>query len=245
MSAGVLSLAIALAGTGAAPSSTLDLDHRRWTGILGECVQGGLVNYDQLHRSGPSQVDAYLQELVAVRPEALASFAKPDRLAYWLNAYNALVVKVVLDHYPLQSIRALGQEPFAVFREPRPPFKLSLDQIEALLRREGDPRVYFALVCASRSCPALRAYRGAALDRQLDQAARQFIRDRNRNRFDPVTRTLFLSRLFDWYRADFERPDATLAGYVARYEDEATSRAIRAGPVALQFIEYDWSLNSP
>jgi hypothetical protein len=100
-------------------------------------------------------------------------------------------------------------------------------------------------VCASRRCPVLRdeAYRGRDLDAQLDDAARSFLRDPARNRYDPASRTLSLSSIFKWFRGDFEAAAGTLPAFVARYAGEPTAEALRRGGVRVEFLEYDWSLN--
>ena len=102
-----------------------------------------------------------------------------------------------------------------------------------------------AIVCASKSCPALRpeAYRAAVLERQLDDAARGFVRDTTRNRLDAAAKTLWLSSNFDWFDEDFERAAGSVPAFVARYTDEPTTRAIRDGGVRVEFLDYDWSLN--
>ena len=243
-----------------------------WSALLKEHVRDGWVDYRALNASGGRRLSAYLAQVAQVRREEYAAWSRTERLSYWLNAYNAFVIKQVLDHYPLESIRDIGPKPLAVFREPFIPLgnlplsgastplspsgvedasssrataMLSLDQVEEGIRKEREPRAHFALVCAARSCPRLRseAYRADALDRQLADAAHDFIVDRTRNHFEAATRILFLSPIFNWYRADFEQAAGSLESFVARYEDEATATSIAAGPVRIRFLEYDWSLN--
>src|SRR4029434_9265868 len=134
----------------------------------------------------------------------------PQRIAFWINAYNAFTLRLILDHYPIASIRRIGWLPGAAFRERFIPMQglkgetISLDDIENGTLRSAfrEPRIHFALVCAARSCPPLRreAYRGADLDRQLDDQARIFLRDATKNRVDAATRTLYLSSIFKWFR---------------------------------------------
>ena len=144
--------------------------------------------------------------------------------------------------------------PGAAFRERFIPLQslrgqvLSLNDIEhEILRKElGEPRIHFAIVCASKSCPELRseAYRAKTLDEQLTQAARSFISDPSKNRFDAAARTLRLSPIFDWFRADFERSSASLPAFVARYAEPAVATALSSGgEVRIEFLDYDWSLN--
>ena len=121
---------------------------------------------------------------------------------------------------------------------------ISLNDIEnGTLRADfSEPRIHFALVCASVGCPALRneAYQAKDLDRQLNEQARLFLSDTSKNRFDPATNTLHLSPIFDWFRADFAAVAGTVAAYVARYLDDPR---IRKPGVKIKYTDYDWSLN--
>ena len=238
--------------TGGGSCGTLDHQHAAWTAILRRFVQGGQVDYAGLARRGQSHLSRYLQALASVCPDEYARWTRDEHLAFWINAYNAYTVRLILDHYPLSSIRSIGILPGAAFRARFISMQLmdrmlSLDDIEhEILRKEFmEPRIHFAIVCASRSCPALRseAYRAADLDRQLDDQARLFVRDPSKNRFDAAARVLHLSSIFTWFHEDFERAAGTLVGYVARYADEPTAAGIREPGVRVEFLEYDWSLN--
>lgn len=235
-----------------------DHEHAAWTALLQRYVRDGNVDYAGWKRAGASGLAAYLGSLASVCGGHYDTWTRDQKLAFWLNAYNAYTVKLVLDHYPLASIRDIGLLPGAAFREefiPAPaPFgtRLSLNFVEhRILRTElGEPRIHFAIVCASKSCPALRseAYRASVLERQLDDATRAFVRDPRKNRYDAVSRTLYLSSIFDWFDDDFERAAGSVPAFVARYADEPVASAIRAGSerserVRVKFLDYDWSLN--
>jgi hypothetical protein len=230
-----------------------DQEHAAWTSILSRYVRAGFVDYAGLERSGLSDLSTYLHALESVCRGHFDTWSREEKLAFWINAYNAYTVKLILDHYPLRSIRSIGFLPGAAFREDFIPLgalrghNLSLNDIEhEILRREfHEPRIHFAIVCASKSCPMLRseAYRARDLEAQLDEAARSFVRDPSKNRFDARTRTLSLSAIFKWFRADFESVAGTLPEFVARYTDEGTARALRAGGIRVEFLDYDWSLN--
>jgi hypothetical protein len=252
--AAALALALATAGAAsAAPAPGREREHAAWTSLLRRYVSGGLVDYASLKRDGRPALDAYLRSLESVGRSQLEAWPRADQLAFWINAYNAYTVKLVLDHYPLRSIRSIGLLPGSAFKRKFIPLervageKLSLDDIEHRILREQlqEPRIHFAIVCASRACPVLRdeAYQGRELDAQLDEAARAFLRDPARNRYDPSSRTLSLSSIFKWFRGDFEAVAGTLTGYVARYADEPTAEALRRGGVKVEFLDYDWSLN--
>jgi len=250
--AAALLLTLATADTASAATLVGREEHAAWTNLLRRYVSHGLVDYAALKR-GRSELDGYLSSLESLERSDLEAWPRADQLAFWINAYNAYTVRLVLDHYPLRSIRSIGFLPGSAFKRKFIPLervaagKLSLDDIEHRILREQfhEPRIHFAIVCASRSCPVLRdeAYRGRDLDAQLDEAARAFLRDPARNRYDPASRTLSLSSIFKWFRGDFEAAAGTLPAFVARYADESTAEALRRSGVHVEFLEYDWSLN--
>lgn len=248
---------------------------RAYDEALSRYVVHGSVDYDGLarHRSG---LDSYMREIASVDSAALGARSQAEQRAFWINAYNALTLDLVLRnlHGPggkgprLKSIRDVPE----AFTRPRWVVAgawRSLDGIEkgTLLSRLRDPRIHFALVCASRSCPALRrrAYTGASLDAELDYAARSFLADTLRSDTRAQGDTLRLSRIFEWYRGDFvERvPNLTpppffssgpevswLLTYLVghRYLPERTNQWLRDLnlaniPVHIEFLPYDWSLN--
>ncbi|HYO74660.1 MAG TPA: DUF547 domain-containing protein [Archangium sp.] len=232
----------------------LDPEHTAWTVLLRKYVDDGVVDYAGLKARGEPELNAYLGSLEAVGPEAYARFQPPEWLAFWVNVYNAYTVRLILDHYPLTSIRRIGWLPLAAFRERFIPLrvlgggrKLSLGQVEheQLRARGRDPRIHFAIVCASKSCPKLRgeAYRASEVHAQLDDAARAFVRDPLRNRVDSGKGTAEVSRIFQWFRSDFERDGQTLGEYIARYAEPAAAEVLRKKGRRPGFLGYDWSLN--
>jgi len=230
-----------------------DQDHAAWTRLLRRYVRAGVVDYAGLRRGGEAELDGYLRSLQSVCRGHYDTWSRRQKLAVWVNAYNAYTIRLILNHYPLASIREIGLLPGAAFRTDFIPMEklrgdtISLNVIEnEILRKEfREPRIHFAIVCASTSCPALRtdAYRAAELDRQFDDAARGFLRDPTRNRFDAATNTLRLSSIFDWFREDFEGAAGSLQAFVARYAEPPTARAVGAGGLRVEFLDYDWSLN--
>ena len=232
----------------------MDHEHPAWTALLRQYVHDGEVDYAGLQAHAQPALTAYLRSLEAPGPEDYARFTREQRLAFWMNVYNAYTVRLILDHYPLKSIRRIGWLPLAAFRARFIPLRvlggkeaLSLWQVEHThLRRElKDPRIHFAIVCASRSCPKLRseAYRASEVDAQLEDAARDFVRDSFRNRVDPARGTAEVSRIFQWYRGDFERDGRTLGEYIARYAEPAQAEVLRKQGSRPGFLGYDWSLN--
>lgn len=238
-------------------------DHGAWDALLKEHVSDGLVDYAALARDRP-RLDAYLRDLAETDPDALS---RDEQLAFWANAYNARMVALVLDHFPIQGsdpahpANSVLQVPgiFKRFQARVGGRELSLDQIEhdILRPRFGEPRVHAAIVCASASCPELRAgaFTAARLEEQLDEQFRRFVTDPRRNRFDLARGTAGLSRIFEWFGEDFAATEAPPAlrrsagkhagvlAFVAPYLPAAERDALLSGRLRVDFLPYDWALN--
>lgn len=237
--------------------------HTAWTVLLKDCVvtlgDGGATaaDYDCFDQK-QSALKSYLDELSSVTPDAFASLPKESQLAFLINAYNAWTVELILSEWPdLESIRDLGN----LFRSPWKKKivrlfgqELSLDDVEhGRIREKGvydDPRIHFAVNCASIGCPALReeAYTGTELETQLEQQTHRFLGDRSRNRLQQ--NTLEVSSIFKWYRDDFEagwRGTSSLPEFFARYAValDATPQALTSESLEIDFLSYDWALNKP
>src|SRR5688572_25176474 len=184
--------------------------------LLRANVKRGHVDYPGF-QDAPG-LKAYLAELA--KPVKLDS--KAEQLAYNINAYNAFAIQGILDGLSPSSF--IGrQRYFRVQEWPLAGKRISLYDLEhAVLRPLGDPRMHFAIICASKSCPFLRSdvYTAAKLDAQLDEQARQFVNDPSRNRFDKTTKTAHLSEIFKWFDEDF-RGAGSVQRYIARYVDDA------------------------
>ncbi|OYW21804.1 MULTISPECIES: DUF547 domain-containing protein [unclassified Sphingomonas] len=239
-------------------------DHGQWDALLKRhvvMVRGGAasqVRYDGMARDRAA-LTAYLASTGKVSRATFDGWAKPEQLAFLINVYNAATVELILTGYPkVKSIRELG----TLFQGPwAKPFvtllgkTVSLDDIEhGLIRGSGrynDPRIHFAVNCASIGCPALSraAFRGTTLDPQLDAAARGFLSDRTRNRVQGSG--VAVSMIFKWYRGDFEkgwRGAKTLPAFFALYADSiglspAAAEGARSGKLTISYLDYDWQLN--
>lgn len=258
---GVTGLALAQS-----PAASFDHRHGTWGALLKQYVvvaAGGnasTLRYAALQPQRPA-LRAYLDTLSAVSAASYGAWSRPQQLAFLINAYNAFTVELILTRYPdLKSIKDLGsfvQSPwkkkfFQLLGQER-----SLDQIEhEMIRAPGafdDPRIHVAVVCASIGCPMLRneAFVAERLDAQLDDALRRFLSDRSRNRFDASAGTLSVSKIFDWYRKDFEQGHKgydSLQTLFARHAEVlgATPQAqadIHASRYKLAYLDYDWALN--
>ncbi|MEP7276143.1 MAG: DUF547 domain-containing protein [Betaproteobacteria bacterium] len=182
--------------------------------------------------------------------DALAKPGTPgegrERLAHYINAYNALAIQGILDG--LSPSTLFGRARYFKFKEwPLDGRSITLYDLEhQLLRPLGEPRIHFAIVCASKSCPRLRpeAYTAARLDAQLDEQARGFVNDPSRNRFDRATRTAHLSEIFNWFDEDFRAAAGSTQKYLARYvADPAIAQELAADTYKVEWIPYDWNLN--
>jgi len=256
-----------------ASAQGFDHSHAAWTALLKKhvvLISGGKAS--QLDYAGMAQdrpaLKAYGEQLSGVGEPEFQGWSKAQRMAFLINAYNAFAVEKILTRYPdIGSIWDFGK----IFGNPFKDefFKLfgrtfSLDAIEhEALRKPGaydEPRVHFAVNCASIGCPMLReeAYVAPRLDAQLEEQAVRFLSDRSRNRYDAAEGRLEVSKIFDWFKQDWQSgyrgfegktpPITSREAYFARYAkllaDAPEARARTAeGRLPITFLEYDWSLN--
>jgi len=245
----LLALAVASLGASATPAAApaaAPVDHSAFDRVLKKYVNGqGLVNYKAL-KADPKEFNQYLELLSKNPPTGRAG--KADQMAYWMNAYNAYTIKLILEHYPLKSIKDIGasiQIPFVTTPWAAKFFtiggtKMSLDNIEhgVLRKKFNDPRIHFAIVCASLSCARLRneAYTGDQLEHQLDDQGRDFMNNPAKNKVGKDAAQL--SKYFDWYKGDWNQNGQSVAAWVNKYS------ATKMDPTAkITFLSYNWNLN--
>lgn len=221
-----------------------------WDRVVRAHVVDGGVDYAALKRD-PGDLETYLAYLRRTDPSSLGP---SQRLAFWLNAYNAVVVHFVLQRYPgIESVRSVDgffdRLTFAVAGRER-----TLDQIESE-SREMDPRAHFAVVCASTSCPDLRgeAYVGERVDAQLRDQTERFLANEEKGlRYDADANQLYLSSIFKWYAGDFTGGSTVVAFFarggvrdwvVEHLGDRELAGRIEQREPAIKYLEYDWSLN--
>lgn len=241
-----------------------DQTHAAWDALLKRDVvvapngNSSRVDYAGFKRDQDALI-LYLDGLSAVTADEYQGWTREQQLAFLINAYNAYTIKLVLTRYPgIRSIKDLGslvqspwkKEFFNLVGAAR-----SLDGVEhGMIRAPGafdEPRIHFVLNCASVGCPMLReeAYVAGRLDAQLESGVRRFLGDRVRNRYDPASRRLEISPIFDWYRSDFEKGGINnvprfLARYATSIADDAVVQAlVREGKLPLHYLAYDWRLN--
>jgi Protein of unknown function, DUF547 len=209
-------------------------DHALWNALLQAHVSAeGAVNYGAFAKD--ARLGEYLGKLSAAKD--VNNWPRNERLAFWINAYNAFTIRLLLDHPTAKSIKDIDSPWKKKF------FNLNgvltnLDHVEHQELREklGDERIHFAIVCASISCPSLwnRAFTAEGLEKQLDDAARRFINDPKRNVLGAKPQ---LSEIFNWFKGDFTKKGG-LAEYINRYA--ATPIPVNA---SIRYLDYDWSLN--
>jgi hypothetical protein len=236
-----VTMLMAALASGAPAARAADL-HAPFSSALARHVADGRVDYGGMARD--ADFARYLELLSGTDVGRLAGDA--DRLAFWINTYNALAIKGILDgRSPSGVLGRIGFFRTATWSAGGLEFSLH-DLEHRILLPLGDPRVHFAIVCASRSCPKLRAeaYRAADLERQLDEAAVSFINDPDRNRFDRETGVAHLSKIFDWFAADFRTHAGSVQKYLARYvADPAVAGRLAQDGFRVRHLPYDWSLN--
>jgi Protein of unknown function, DUF547 len=225
------------------PIASHHVSHLAWDRIVQGHVRDGQVDYPAIQAGG--QLDGYLGQLNRIDPTALPS--RQDQLAFWINAYNAFAVKGILDH--LSPVTIWGRYRYFIGRDYRVGGRvINLYDLErqVLIEQFHEPRMHFAIVCASASCPNLQpwAYRPDQLDRQLDQVAKEFINDPTRNRFDRPGKVAHLSMIFQWFKEDFAGDAGSVLAYVARHiDDPELANALAQPGYRIEYLEYDWSLN--
>lgn len=239
-------------------------DHSDWGLFLSNNVKvidagkATQVDYGAMAKQRPL-LETYLGRLSEVSQDEFDAWSTDDQLAFLINAYNSWTVKLILTKYPdLDSIKDLG----SLFRSPWKKSFIpllgktrSLDDLEhGLIRGSGrydDPRIHFAVNCASVGCPALRnePYIGSTLKTQLEAATSDFLKDRTRNRLKGGR--LEVSSLFKWYREDFEKNWMGVTSLEQFFADHAADlqlsvaaeKMLRAGDLKILFLDYDWRLN--
>lgn len=221
-----------------------------WGRVLAAHQRNGGLDYAAL-QADRSDLDTFLSKLDSARP---GEWGRADQIAFWCNAYNAVVAHHVLERYPeISSVKAVdGFFDELTFRVTGA--TMTLDEIESEARKLGDARVHFAVVCASTSCPDLRhePFRGEHLEEQLEDQTRTFLSDPSKGlRWDQDGGTLYLSSIFKWYAGDFTGGSAVVAFFarggivewVLPHLPEGQAREIERDSPAVRYMDYDWTLN--
>lgn len=210
-------------------------NHQQWNGLLKKHVdEHGNVDYKKFKKDIPT-LDEYLKNMSLHEPSA--NWSKNEKLAYYINLYNAATVKLILDHYPIPSIKNITN-PWSKKRVTIGNKKWSLGDIEhKILRKMDEPRIHFAINCASYSCPKLsnQAYTPDSMEIQLQEATLSFINDTTKNKIS--AEKIKLSKIFKWYTRDFTNNNSLLD-----YISTASKKNIPQN-LEVTYLEYNWSLN--
>lgn len=229
----------------------MDTGYELYDKVLQKYVKDGKVDYLAL-RDSHEELDKYLSWLANNDPDKLE--ITEERLAFWINAYNALVLKGVLDTLPErpEDMSAYSVKKIKGFFT-RKKFVVggryySLDEIENDVLRPifKDPRVHFSIVCASQSCPVLqsKAFRAENIQSRLEDAAKRFLASETRFKIDRENKIVYLSPIFRWFKKDFEQAKGSLYDFIADYlESEEDKAFIKKGDFTIEYLDYDWGLN--
>lgn len=210
-------------------------NHYRWNYLLDMNVSNnGKVDYSTF-KNNPAELRIYIKSLTQNLPDN--NWSKKEKLAYWINAYNALTIDLIIRNYPLKSIKDI-KDPWDQRLWKFGDKWLNLNDIEhKILRKMDEPRIHFAIVCASVSCPKLKneAYTASNLDEQLTKATKEFLTDTTKNEISQ--NNLKLSKLFKWFKKDFE-DNGNLIDFLNQYTDIKISNKAKKS-----YNDYNWDLN--
>ena len=212
-----------------------NIDHSIWEGLLKKYVsENGNVNYNGFKKDA-NLLNSYIDYLSTKVPSK--NCTKQEILAFWINAYNALTVNLIIRNYPVKSIKDIknpwGQRIWKLGDK-----MYDLEEIEhEILRKMNEPRIHFAIVCASYSCPKLQneAFTAENLERQLTNAAKEFLADKKRNEISE--NSIKISKIFDWFSKDFTQ-NGSLIDYLNQFTDITIASNAKKG-----FKDYNWALN--
>jgi len=239
--------------------------HRTYAGydaLLKQYVRDGRVDYKGL-AADIDALDRYLDGAAGVSQAAFSVWVRSERLVFLINLYNAATLKLILDHYPIDSIKDIGsffkapwdQDVVRLFGK-----TITLDNLEHdIIRKQyNEPRIHMALVCAAKGCPPLRseAYVAGKLDAQLDDQSRRFLTSPAGLRIDRGGKTVYFSSIFKWYGKDFagryspvsaftglSGTERSVANFSSKYLAPSESDYLKSGGYSVKYLDYDWSLN--
>lgn len=230
----------------------------------------GMVYYAGLKRDR-GKLDEYVRSLARLKRGVYEKWGDEDKIALWVNAYNALTLKAIIDNYPIKSsfFRSVAYPSNSIrqisgvwdeleFRVMGRDITLNDIEHKRLRARFNEPRIHMALVCAAMSCPPLRnePYEGARLSEQLDDQAKKFLADSKKFKIDRKSNRVHLSKIFEWFGGDFVKTYKPKSGF-ARHDEEVAAplnyisghlsddaaRYLRTGKYSVKFLKYDWNLN--
>jgi len=258
----LLALSFNLVSVGSENLNKFDHSHTLLNEVLKENVKPGkvssLVNYKALKKN-PTKLNNYLKGLETVKKDQFSNFSQEQKLSFWINAYNAFTIKLVVQNYPVKSIKDIkhyDKKESSWFSRLNPgasPWKIkfikllgkkhSLDNIEhGIIRKDfSEPRIHFAVNCASMGCPSLgnEAFNAANLETLLDKTAKSFVNNTEKNSFDTSKKVFKASRIFKWYGSDFDKKYGSFVGFIKKIKPELGNLE----EYKISWNEYGWNLN--
>ncbi|MFV9550022.1 DUF547 domain-containing protein [Algibacter sp. PT7-4] len=212
--------------------------HQLWDELLKQHVtKNGIVNYKSFKTEHKKLLDYIFSLGVFYKKKHFKTISKEKKLAFWINAYNAMTIDLILKHYPIQSIKDI-EKPWDKKLWKTIGIPHNLNEIEhTILRKMDEPRIHFAIVCASFSCPKLlnKAYKAEIINNQLTYATKNFLNDTNRNEIS--TNRIKLSKIFQWFSKDFKQ-NGSLINFLNQYAPVKISAKAKKS-----FKDYNWVLN--
>jgi uncharacterized protein DUF547 len=270
---GHFTFSLEINSSGAENSGKFDQSHSIYDSLLKKYVHNGRVDYKGFI-SSDEEFNTYLKQLGSVSESDYVNWSREEKLAFWINAYNAFTIKAVIEHYPIERNVSLARiiYPKNSIRQingvwDKLQFQavgkmVTLNEIEhGILRKEfKEPRIHFAIVCASLGCPDLRneAYRANVIDEQLEKAATEFINNPQKGvRINPADGKVRLSKIFNWFGGDFigkyesaelfkdrSPKERAVLNFVRKYlKSEEERRFLEGNNFKISYLDYDWSLN--
>lgn len=259
------------AGDDPAAGGSAEFSYAPYARVLSEHVdEAGGVDYAAL-KGSPGELDAFVAGLRSLDPSRYESWSQDAKIAFWINAYNALTLEAIVRNYPIEAslLRSFVYPKNSIRQIPGVWDELSfevigrevtLDEIEHAILRErfDEPRIHMALVCAARGCPPLRRepYAGERLDRQLEDQTLRFLSDPKKFRIDRADGEVHLSSIFDWFGEDFvsrhgtqagfegfDGPERAVLSFVASHLDGEDRRYLESADYSIDYLDYDWTLN--
>jgi len=243
---GILSLivfSIGMSSINHAQNTSARVEYSLWAKVLKAYVNDqGKVDYKGLIENR-AEFDQFIKQIEGADISSMSAVEKKN---FWINAYNAITLKVIMDNYPTKSIRHINFG--LVWKVPRKAAgeKYSLGHIEhKILRPLGDPRIHFAINCASIGCPKLpnKPFYSRQLDKQLDDEAKRFILDLKKVKLDRENNILYYSEIFDWFEEDFLAVNDSILSYIKKYINPSDKEYLENHDVSLKAFKYDWDLN--
>ena len=216
-------------------------DHSIFDALLSAYVdENGMVNYDGFKNN--KQIEEYLNSIVSAD---ISKLSEEDKLAFYINAYNAAVIKNVLDHLPINSPMVVDGF-FNKIKHTIAGKEITLDELEHKYALKIEPTLsHFGLVCAAVSCPKLlpKAYNGNTVFSQLEENAQLYLNDHNKNQLDRENKILYLSEIFKWFKDSFVKKYGSLKETAIHFINESDEKFLKENEISIKYMKYNWQLN--